>query len=44
MKKGSIKKRGENSWQVRFDTTPAGGKRVTRYFTIRGSKADAGRH
>jgi integrase len=41
MKKGSIKKRGENSWQVRFDTTPAGGKRVTRYFTIRGSKADA---
>lgn len=42
MKRGSIKKRGANSWRLIFDV-PANGKRKQRTVTVRGSYKDAQR-
>jgi len=42
MKRGSIIRRGENSYRLKYDAKPdASGRRQTRYVTFRGSKADA---
>ena len=42
MSRGSIVRRGSNSWRVKYDagTDPAG-KRLTHYYTIRGTKRRA---
>lgn len=41
--KGSITRRGKNSWRIKFDlgTDPVTGKRQTRFHTFRGTKAQA---
>src|SRR3546814_516314 len=43
--KGSIIRRGKESWRLKFDIgrDPANGKRLTRYVTVRGKKQDAQR-
>lgn len=42
MSRGSIRRRGRNSWELKFDVgTDAGGKRKTRYVTVRGRRQDA---
>ncbi len=42
---GTIRKRGQRSWGVRFDIgrDPATGKRRFRYLSVKGTKADARR-
>jgi hypothetical protein len=39
--RGSIVRRGRNSWRIKFDVPDAGGARQTRYVTVRGNKAAA---
>lgn len=40
--RGSITKRGKNSWRIKFDVPPGpDGKRRSRFVTVRGSKKDA---
>jgi integrase len=39
--RGSITKRGRNSWRLKFDLPDAGGKRATRYTTIKGNRRAA---
>src|SRR5580658_7642112 len=41
--KGHIRKRGERSWELKFDlaTDPLTGKRSTRYHSFKGSKREA---
>ena len=39
--RGSIRKRGENSWRLIFDCPAVGGKRKQRTVTVRGSFRDA---
>jgi integrase len=39
--RGSIAKRGAQSWRIKFDVPSAAGKRETRYHTFRGSKKAA---
>ena len=39
--RGSIAKRGKNSWQLRFDAAPIDGKRKRRHVTVRGTYKDA---
>ena len=43
MSSGTVVKRGENSWRLKYDISPdpISGERRTRYFTFRGSKRDA---
>ena len=41
MKRGNITKRGKESWQLKFDTPSADGKRQTRYATVKGTYKDA---
>jgi integrase len=41
--RGNIRKRGPNSWALKFDIGRQDGKRVTRYATVRGSYRDAQR-
>lgn len=43
--RGSITRRGRNSWRVKFDLEPDArtGKRRTKYATVRGKRADAER-
>jgi integrase len=45
MAEGSITRRGERSWRLKFEAGPrdAAGRRQTRYATIRGTKKDAER-
>jgi len=40
---GHIRRRGERSWELKFDlgTDPATGKRVTRYHSFKGTKREA---
>jgi integrase len=41
--KGNLTRRGKKSWRLKFDAgrDPATGKRVTKFVTLRGSKAEA---
>jgi integrase len=41
--KGHIRRRGKRSWEIKFDlgTDPATGKRLTRYYSFKGTKAEA---
>lgn len=40
--KGSITRRGKSSWRIKFDLEPGpGGKRRSRYVTLRGTKKEA---
>jgi integrase len=43
MGRGHIRKRGENSWEIKFDLgiDPISGKRQTRYASVKGSKKEA---
>jgi integrase len=44
MSRGSIRRRGRQSWELKFDTgADANGRRVTRYVTFRGRRQDAER-
>jgi integrase len=44
MSRGSIRRRGKHSWQIRFDDgVDATGRRRARWFTIRGKRQDAQR-
>src|SRR5262245_60919062 len=40
---GHIRKRGEHSWELKFDlgTDPLTGRRRVRYASVKGTKADA---
>ena len=40
---GHIRRRGENSWELKFDlgTDPQTGKRLTRYHSFKGTKREA---
>ena len=39
--RGTITKRGKNSWQLKFDVARKGGKRQQRYATVKGTRQDA---
>jgi integrase len=43
--RGNVTRRGRNSWRIKFDlgTDPVTGKRLTRFVTVRGTKATAQR-
>src|SRR5262249_29451905 len=43
MSRGSIRRRGKASWELKFDlgTDAATGKRKTRYVTVKGRRQDA---
>ncbi len=41
--RGTITKRGKNSWQVKYDLPREDGKRRQRYATVTGSRKDAQR-
>jgi integrase len=42
MSRGSIRRRGQQSWELKFDISADGkGKRQTRYVTIKGRRSDA---
>jgi integrase len=41
--RGSITKRGKQSWQLKFDAPAVGGKRQQRYATVKGTYKDAQR-
>jgi integrase len=41
--RGSIRKRGRNSWELKFDVASSDGKRKTRYATVPGTRQDAQR-
>jgi integrase len=40
--RGNIRKRGRNSWQIKFDV-PVGGQRRTKFVTVQGTRQDAQR-
>ena len=40
-KRGNILKRGNSSWQLKFDVPSVEGKRQQRYVTVRGTRQDA---
>jgi integrase len=39
--RGNITRRGKHSWRLKFDVDADHGKRVTRYVTVKGKRADA---
>jgi hypothetical protein len=39
--KGHIRRRGERSWELKFDLSTPAGKRETRYHSFRGNKREA---
>jgi integrase len=39
--RGNITRRGKSSWRLKFDVPGAAGKRLTRYVTVAGKRADA---
>jgi Phage integrase, N-terminal SAM-like domain len=39
--RGNITRRGKHSWRLKFDVDADHGKRVTRYVTVKGRRADA---
>jgi hypothetical protein len=41
--KGNLTRRGQYSWRLKFDSgrDPASGRRVTKYVTLKGTKAQA---
>jgi integrase len=39
--RGNITRRGKFSWRIKFDAGTEGGKRVTRYVTVRGTRKGA---
>ena len=39
--RGNIRKRGKQSWQIKFEVGTANGKRQTRYVTVKGTRQDA---
>jgi len=41
MRRGNITKRGQDSWQLKFDVQSIDGKRQQRYATVKGSYKDA---
>jgi integrase len=41
--RGNITRRGRSSWRIKFDVDAAGGRRQTRYVTVRGRRQDAER-
>jgi integrase len=41
--RGNITRRGKHSWRLKFDLDAAGGRRLTRYITVRGKRQDAER-
>jgi integrase len=41
--RGTIRRRGKTSWQIKFDAARIGGVRDTRYVTVRGTYKDAQR-
>jgi integrase len=41
MSRGSIRRRGESSWELKFDVPSDGGKRQTKFVSFKGSKAEA---
>jgi hypothetical protein len=41
--RGSIRRRGKASWELKFDVASSDGKRKTRYATVRGARQDAQR-
>jgi len=43
MSAGHIRRRGERSWELKFDlgTDPLTGKRLTRYHSVKGTKREA---
>src|SRR5687767_7001515 len=44
MSRGSIRRRGRGSWELKFDVgTDGQGKRQTRYVTVKGKRSDAQR-
>lgn len=43
MSRGSIRRRGKSSWEIKFDVPTNDGRRKTRYVTVRGRRADAQR-
>jgi integrase len=40
-KRGSIRRRGANSWELKFDVATGTGARQTRFATVRGTRQDA---
>jgi integrase len=43
MPRGSITRRGKQSWRLKFDVATDSGQRLTRYATIKGRRSDAER-
>jgi hypothetical protein len=45
MSAGHIQRRGKSSWRLKYDVgrDPKTGRRITKYATVRGKKADAER-
>ena len=43
MSRGNITRRGQSSWQLKFDVSSGNGMRQTRYVTVRGKRQDAQR-
>jgi integrase len=43
MGRGNITRRGRDSWRIKFDVDASGGRRQTRYGTVRGTRRDAER-
>jgi integrase len=41
MSRGSIRRRGKGSWELKFDVPSSDGTRQTRYVTVRGKRTDA---
>ncbi len=41
--RGSIRRRGKNSWELKFDVPSSDGTRKTQYVTVRGRRQDAQR-
>jgi integrase len=39
--RGHIRRRGRNSWEIKFEVAPASGKRQTRYKSFRGTRREA---
>jgi len=39
--RGSIRRRGRNSWELKFDVASTDGRRKRRYATVRGTRQDA---
>src|SRR6516162_4358072 len=43
MARGSIRRRGKNSWGLKFELEPVNGKRQTQYVSVKGVRKDAER-